>query len=80
MGRDVITPAMYDAMEKVKDATEAFFKTQNHILAAADGFGRGWWLRIRWQNCQAGGGKKTNYFTHKDKETCETNALMYAND
>ena len=80
MGRDVITPAMYDAMEKVKDATEAFFKTQNHILAAADGFGRGWGLRPRWQHCQGGGGKKTNYFTHPDRAKCEQNALDYANE
>jgi hypothetical protein len=80
MGRDVITPAMYDAMEAVKSEVVKFFKTQNHILAAADGFKRGWALRIRWQNCQAGGAKKTNYFTHEDREACETNALMYAND
>lgn len=80
MGRDVITQAMYDAMEQVKTAVGAFFKTQNHILAAADKFGRGWGLRIRWQNCQGGGGAKTNYFTHSDRVQCEQNALKFAND
>jgi len=80
LGRDVIDPSMYEAMEKVKEATALAFKAQKHILGAADKFNRGWSLRIRWQNCQGGGAEKTNYFTHKDRTKCEKNVLEFVNE
>lgn len=45
---------------------------------AADKNNRGFYQDSRKQHFQAGGKKKTNYFTHTDRSKCEANTLEYA--
>jgi len=80
MGRDVISDKMYKLFARQEAAMEAIAKQFKLEGQALDKFNRGWLQKARKQHFQAGGADKTNYFKHADRESCETNVLMYAND
>jgi hypothetical protein len=78
LGKDVITEEILtNQVEMVKElnVTVNKYKELNQSL---DRFGRGWDIKFRPQNFQSGGEKKTNYFTHANRQICEINALEYA--
>jgi hypothetical protein len=80
MGRDVITPEEQALMDEQEEAIARVVKEYNKKMAAVDKFKRGWNQKSRKQHFQSGGGAKTNYFTHPNRQVCEDNALKYAND
>lgn len=78
LGKDVMTVDMLtsqQAMIKELNEVVARYKLTN---AALDKYNRGWDIKFRPQNFQGGGNKKTNYFTHPNRNQCETNVMEYA--
>lgn len=80
MGRDVITPEEQALMDEQEAEMALVAKKYQARLVEMDKFGRGFHQKSRKQHFQGGGGAKTNYFTHASRQTCEANALLYAND
>jgi hypothetical protein len=78
LGKDVMTEEMLtsqQAMIKELNDIVARYKLTNQTI---DKYNRGWDIKFRPQNFQGGGKHLTNYFTHQDRQQCETNVLEYA--
>jgi hypothetical protein len=78
LGKDVMPEEMLtsqQAMVKELNDIVARYKLANQTL---DKYNRGWDIKFRPQNFQGGGGHLTNYFTHTDRQQCETNVLEFA--
>ena len=78
LGKDVMPEEMLMSQQSmIKELNDivARYKLTNSTL---DKYNRGWDIKFRPQNFQGGGGKKTNYFTHQDRQQCEKNVLEYA--
>jgi hypothetical protein len=78
LGKDVMPEEMLMSQQlMIKELNDivARYKLTNSTL---DKYNRGWNIKFRPQNFQGGGGKKTNYFTHQDRQQCEKNVLEYA--
>lgn len=78
LGKDVMPNEMLESQKlMIKELNDivARYKLTNHAL---DKYNRGWDIKFRPQNFQGGGSKKTNYFTHPDRQQCEKNVLEYA--
>lgn len=78
LGRDVITEQMLASQVQMVKELTAIVEKYRTINRALDLFNRGWDIKFRPQNFQGGGGEKTNYFTHTNRQNCEANALEYA--
>lgn len=78
LGRDVISQSTYDLMAKQEAEIAAIVKKYAKLMDQADVFKRGWIQKSRKQHFQSGGAKKTNYFTHSDRKSCEKNVLDFA--
>ena len=78
LGRDVMTAAMLASQVAMIKELSAIVDKYRKINAGLDQFNRGWDTKFRPQNFQGGGGAKTNYFTHRDRRSCEANALVYS--
>jgi len=78
MGRDVITPQQQALMDQLERDLTVIVKKYKLLVDAEDSFDRGWIQKARKQHFQAGGGAKTNYFTHRERAICEQRALDYS--
>lgn len=78
LGRDVMTSALLDSQKQMVEDLKKIVLKYKKINESLDVFGRGWDTKFRPQNFQGGGELLTNYFTHKDRNRCELNALEYA--
>lgn len=77
MGEDVITAEELDVINKYH-ALFAELKAQCATeMAGVTSKNRGWLYSHRQQFFQQGGGVKTNYFTHVDRNSCEQSALEF---
>jgi hypothetical protein len=65
-------------MDQLERDLTATVKKYKLLVDAEDSFNRGWIQKARKQHFQAGGGDKTNYFTHKQRAYCEQRALDYS--
>jgi hypothetical protein len=78
LGRDVITaPELQCQINFMVDVNNLIAQYRS-LMAPLDVLNRGWDLKARPQNFQGGGGAKTNYFTHPNRSTCESNVLNFA--
>ena len=78
MGRDVITQDTRDILNKaVADARHVMSESAKD-RTAMDLYKRGFVVKVRQQFFQEGGEEFSNYFTHSDRERCESNVLAYA--
>ena len=80
IGKDVFSSPEQIRINKLIEDWNALTKICKADLLAMDSSNRGFWCNARPQYNQYGGAVKTNYFTHANRKTCETNALLYAND
>jgi len=78
MGRDVITQATRDILHNAVAAARQVMSESAKDRAAVDLYKRGFVVKVRQQFFQDGGEKFNNYFTHADRERCESNVLAYA--
>jgi len=78
MGQDVITPRQQELMDELEKRLTEIVKEYKVLVDAEDSFNRGWIQKARKQHFQGGGGEKTNYFTHKERQACEQRALDYS--
>lgn len=75
MGCDVITLAMYDLHAELEQKMRDLVDEYRGRAQALDEFDRGWVMDFRRKHSQAGGARKTNWFTHRYRHRCEQRAL-----
>lgn len=78
LGRDVISEEEYNTQISFWKEQKQLETKYRAIMKPLDKFSRGWDIKGRPQNFQAGGDKKVNYFTHTSRKQCETNVLNFA--
>ena len=78
MGRDVITPATQKRINKLQEDWKKLTDTCKDELAVMDPLDRGFVADPRISFNQIGGAKKSNYFTHSNRQVCQDNTLSYA--
>jgi hypothetical protein len=78
MGRDVITQATRDILHKAVAAARQVMSESVKDRAVVDLYKRGFVVKVRQQFFQDGGVEFNNYFTHPDRERCESNVLAHA--
>ena len=78
LGKDVMSETILISQQQmIVELTEVMNKYRK-INKELDTFNRGWDIKFRPQNFQAGGKEKTNYFTHCSRALCEHNALEFS--
>lgn len=77
MGRDVITQAEQDLLDKKEREYKKIDEKYKKLLAELDVHNRGWQQKARKQHFQYGGKDKTDYFSHSKKSICEQNVLDF---
>jgi len=76
-GSDVISDEMVELRNELNQKLKEVMEWGRTKSVELDDHNRGWDLKFRTQNFQGRGKAKTNYFTHPDRETCETNVLEF---
>jgi len=77
MGDDVFSKEEADVIAEYNEKFEALKKECFQELSKVNNFDRGWLYSHRRQFFQQGGGAKTNYFTHVDRQRCEHRVLEF---
>jgi hypothetical protein len=77
MGQDVVTKETLKLFEKAVTEMNAIATAYNKAAKTADTFMSGFIVTCRKQFFQAGGGAKTNYFTHAARAQRENNVLTF---
>jgi hypothetical protein len=77
MGRDVISQAEQDLLDKKEREYKKIDDKYKKLLAELDVHNRGWQQKARKQHFQYGGKDKTDYFSHSKKSICEQNVLDF---
>lgn len=78
LASDVITQAEHDLVAQQEDEIAPIVDKYRKQMKELDVKNRGFHQKSRKQHFQGGGAEKTNYFTHKDRQTCENNVLSFA--
>ena len=77
MGQDVVTKETLKLFEEAVTEMNAIATAYNKVAKTADTFMSGFIVTCRKQFFQAGGGAKTNYFTHAARAQRENNVLTF---